>query len=133
MGDEFSDNDISIKNLPKIYRRDRGNRGGGVIIYHRESIVTKRLKEIEPPDSEIVCLDIQMPNSPKHILLCHCYRPDTRQILDIISDLMDIHDYSLKNNFFMSIFVGDFNTGCWQESAGACMGWVLEPPLSMWQ
>ena len=26
-----------------------------------------------------------------------------------------------------------FNTGCWQEAAGGPMGWVLDPPLSMWE
>ncbi len=56
-----------------------------------------------------------MPNSNKHILVTHCYRPDTRNVMDFSSDLIDVHDFALKNNYFMSVYVGDFNgkNDCW--------------------
>ncbi len=101
--------DITIGNMTNICRRDRGSRGGGVIIYARDSLVIKRLDNIEPLGSEIICLDVQMPNSPKHILLKQCYGPDTRDVLDFSIDLIDIHDYAVQNNYFMSVYIGDFN------------------------
>ncbi len=86
--------------------KHRGSRGGGVQIYASAKIVTKQLKNIEPNDSEILCLDIQLPDFPdKHILLSQCYRPDDRNIVDFVSDLYDIYEYSSKNNYFMNIFL----------------------------
>ncbi len=107
--DNYTEKDISIANMSKVCRRDRGSRGGGVIVYVRDSLVIKRLKNIEPQGSEIICLDIKMPNSPKHILLAQCYRPDTRDVMEFSSDLLDIHDFSVQNNYFMSVYLGDFN------------------------
>ncbi len=109
LSNEHTKKDIAISNMPQIFRRDRGTRGGGVIIYARESLVIKRLKNIEPQGSEIICLDIQIPNSPKHILLTQCYRPDTRDVLEFSYDLLEIHDFSTRNDYFMSVYVGDFN------------------------
>ncbi len=109
LSNDYSDKDINISNMTKIYRRDRGSRGGGVAIFARDSLVVKRLKHIEPSESEIICLDVQLPNSPKHILLTQCYRPDTRNVLDFSSDLLDIHDFSVQSNYYMSVYVGDFN------------------------
>ncbi len=106
----YSDDDVAIANMPNVLRRDRGSRGGGVQIYTTANIVTKRLRNIEPTGSEILCLDIQLPDCPtKHILLSQCYRPDDRNIMDFVSDLYDIYEYSTSNNYFMNIFVGDFN------------------------
>ncbi len=115
LGNDHSENEISIGSMTKIYRRDRGSRGGGVIVYARDSLVIQRLQNIESLESEIICLDVQMPNSSKHILITHCYRPDTRDMLEFSNDLIDIHDFSVKNKYFMSVYIGDFNgkNECW--------------------
>ncbi len=110
LSNAYLNKDIEIAGLSQIFRRDRGSRGGGVAIFANNSVVMKRLTEIEPPNSEILCVDIHLPNSPnKHILLAQCYRPDDRDMVDFLIDLMDIHEFSSRNNYFMTIFVGDFN------------------------
>ncbi len=104
------DTDIAISGLPQVFRRDRGTRGGGVAILASNKVVINRLTALEPPDSEIICLDMHIANSPnKHILLAQCYRPDDRDVVDFVEDLMNINDYSIQNNFYMNIFIGDFN------------------------
>ncbi len=106
----FSDDDIAIAGLPQIFRRDRGARGGGVVVYASNRVVVKRKHEIEPADSEIICLDVHVANSTnKHILLAQCYRPDDRDMMDFLVDLMNIYEFSLRNHYFVNLFVGDFN------------------------
>ncbi len=106
----FSDDDIAIDGLPQVRRRDRATRGGGVAVYASNRVVINRLHHIEPTDSEILCLDVHVANSTdKHILLAQCYRPDDRDIVDFVADLMDIYDYSVRNNYFANLFIGDFN------------------------
>ncbi len=108
--DNHSDENIIISGLPQVFRRDRGSRGGGVTIYANNRVVINRLQHIEPTESEIICLDIHMANSPnKHILLAQCYRPDDRDMVDFVNDLVDIYDYSIRNQYFMNLFLGDFN------------------------
>ncbi len=110
LNDNYSDNDISIADMPLVYRRDRGSRGGGVLVYASTNIVIKPLKDIQPTNSEIICLDIQLPDSQnKHILMSQCYRPDDRGIMDFASDLYDIYEYSNRHKYYMNIFIGDFN------------------------
>ncbi len=110
LGPNYTDKDISIAGFPQVKRRDRGSRGGGVVMYCKENIIIKRLREIEPSDSEILCLDLLLPDSSnKHVLLATCYRPDDRYIVDFICDLQDIFEYSLKMKYHQCIFVGDFN------------------------
>ncbi len=55
---DYTNKDIAIGNMTQIYRRDRGSRGGGVIVYAQDSLVIERLKPIEPPESEIICLSV---------------------------------------------------------------------------
>ncbi len=106
----YSDNDVAIADMPLIYRRDRGSRGGGVQIYASSGIVTKRLQNIEPTESEIICIGIQLPSpQDKHILLSQCYRPDDRDMVEFASDLLEIYEYSNRNKYFLNLFIGDFN------------------------
>ncbi len=82
LGPSHSDSDISIEGFSQVWRRDRGSRGGGVVVYAKDNIVINRIRDIEPPDSEILCLDLTLPNSAnKHVLLVTCYRPDDRDII----------------------------------------------------
>ena len=79
-------------------------------MYYKENLIVKRLRELEPPDSEILCLDLLLPDTTnKHVLLVTCYRPDDRNIVDFTSDLHDISDYSLRMKYHNCIFLGDFN------------------------
>ncbi len=110
LNNNFSDKDVAIAGMSQVYRRDRCSRGGGVQIYASANIVTKRLRHIEPINSEILCLDLQLPDFPdRHILLTQCYRPDDRGVVDFVCDLLDIYEYSTQNKYYMNIFVGDFN------------------------
>ncbi len=106
-----SDNLIAIDGLPKLFRRDRvGRTGGGVALYASNDINIRRLEEIEPPDSEIMCFDFQLPNKiNKHVFLCVCYRPQDKDIVDFASDFLDILEFTSGKGYYNFISIGDFN------------------------
>ena len=43
---------------PAQFRKDRTTLGGGLIVYVRNGIPVKRVKTFEPPNQEIICLEI---------------------------------------------------------------------------
>ncbi len=106
-----SDNLISINGLPKIFRRDRPDRtGGGIIVYSSDDINIRRISEIEPEESEIMCLEFQLPNKiNKFVFLCICYRPNDKNIIDFTSDLLDIYEYTSGKGYYNFLCIGDFN------------------------
>ena len=110
--DKHTDKDLKIETLPKLYRRDRNDRvGGGLALYASEDININRLNDYEPPDSEIMCFEFQLPNKfNKFVFLCLCYRPQDRDILDFCADLLDIHDSIQDKNYYNVMFIGDFNS-----------------------
>ncbi len=102
---------IGINGLQKIFRRDRDDRtGGGVLVYASNEINITRLEDIEPPDSEIMCLEFQIPNRPnKFAFLCVAYRPQDKNIIDFSSDLQDVYEYTSGKGYYNFLCIGDFN------------------------
>ena len=40
------------------FRRDRNKKGGGKIVFAREGIIAKKMKELEGKTSEIICMEL---------------------------------------------------------------------------
>ncbi len=79
-------------------------------MYASDKINITRLEDIEPPESEIMCLEFQIPNKTnKFVLLCVCYRPGDKNIIDFSSDLQDIYDYTSGKGYYNFMCIGDFN------------------------
>ncbi len=109
---EHKDELISIEPLPKLFRRDRcdDRTGGGLLVYATGDINIKRLENIEPEESEIICLEYQLPNKiNKFAFLCICYRPSDRDIISFCTDLMELHEYTADKGYYNVMFLGDFN------------------------
>jgi hypothetical protein len=84
----INSNEIDLEPFSIPFRRDRNRHGGGVAAYISTNIGATRLQNIEPAQSEILCLEVQLPGTPiKHLLLLACYRPPNKDMLDFLSDL----------------------------------------------
>ena len=57
---EFPDSQFVIEGYynPAQFRKDRTTHDGGLIVYVRNGIPVKRVKTFEPPNQEIICLEI---------------------------------------------------------------------------
>ena len=60
-----------------MYRRDRGTRGGGVLAYVTEDIISMRRHDLEVTDIEALWIEVRMRR--KRILICNIYRPPNAQ------------------------------------------------------
>ena len=58
--DEFPDSQCVIEGYyhPAQFRKDRTTHGGGLIVYVRNGIPVRQVKTFEPPNQEIICLEI---------------------------------------------------------------------------
>ncbi len=103
---------IKLASLPKLFRRDRvGKIGGGLLVYASNDINIKRLEEIEPVDSEIMCLEFQLPNKlNKFVFLCVCYRSQDKNIVDFAYDFQELYEYASDKGYYNFMAVGDFNS-----------------------
>ena len=55
------------------FRRDRNKRGGGKMVFVRNSIIAKRLESLEEKESETICIEITISN--KRWRITFVYRP----------------------------------------------------------
>ena len=79
------DKSISIPQYTQ-YRRERlTNRYGGLVTYIHTTLASKMIVEYDPADSEIMCHEIVC--TPRKLLICSCYRPQTRCPIDFLTDI----------------------------------------------
>ena len=66
------DNEIDIPSYV-LYRRDRGSRGGGVLVYASSSCRSWRRHDLEDDTTEAIWIEVRLMKNP--ILVCNIYRP----------------------------------------------------------
>ena len=104
----LNDSILSSEILPgyTIYRRDRLNRtGGGVLVAVKDNIRSTRHAELEPENTELIVIELIIPNS-KSVLLYTFYRPPNSApdvLLQLNSSLLSTRESSC------CILLGDFN------------------------
>ena len=72
--DTFPESQFFINGFSKPYRIDRNRNGGGVMIYVRQDIPSKRLSKHNLP-SDIECLRVEINLRKSKWLLCGTYHP----------------------------------------------------------
>ena len=97
---------LVIPGYHKPIRRDTSRHQGGSMVYIAENIPAIHKPEFEPTYSEIICVELRI-NSHK-ILICNCYRPQHRDIIDFCSDIESIIDAAC-HQYSSLIFMGDMN------------------------
>ena len=93
------DEEVSIPGYT-VFRKDRGSKGGGVIVYARDDLSVVRRSDLERPDVEGLWLEITLPKS-RSFLFGTFYRPRAHQSSDTIESL------SVENKEVLVL--GDFN------------------------
>ena len=73
------DEEVSIPGYT-VFRKDRGSKGGGVIVYARDDLSVVRRSDLERPDVEGLWLEITLPKS-RSFLFGTFYRPRTHRTL----------------------------------------------------
>ena len=112
--DQISDDNIKFPGYHEPIRKDRKDkRGGGVCAFISENIVRKRLPEIEPPDIDLLWVELKLAN--KRVLLGVGYRPP-RQSKAEVDQFMDQFTTSLNKAISLGaeslVILGDFNDRC---------------------
>ena len=114
LNDCFYDNEI----LPceyTIYRKDRGSRGGGVLIAVNKSISSTLISS--PSDLELVAINLDVGNSS--ITVCTVYVPPTASAVYHTNLLSYLRNLTLSVKSV--VIVGDFNFPdiCWSTLSGS--------------
>ena len=74
LDDSFPDSQFLIENYQfPPFRRDRNSKGGGKIVYVREGLFSKKLKQFESEFIETICIEIKI--SKKNWCILFAYRP----------------------------------------------------------
>jgi hypothetical protein len=112
--DQISNKLIEIPGYHEPERNDRKDRqGGGVCAYISENIVKKRLTEIEPPDIDLLWIELKLAN--KRVIMGVGYRPP-RQSKAEVEQFMDQFTSSLNKAINLGaeslVILGDFNDRC---------------------
>ena len=101
----FSTNQFHINGFSKPYRRDRDRNGGGIMIYIREDIPSRKLSPALPNDIETLFIEINL--RKYKWLLCGCYHPPNQADDYFFHNLgLGIDKYSQYDRFLLA---GDFN------------------------
>ncbi len=98
--------DLKIPGYHEPIRRDVSGHQGGILVYISEDTPALHRPDLEPQDSEIICIELQL-NRLK-VLVCHCYRAPHKDTLDFCSDVDTILENS-STEFNGFIMLGDTN------------------------
>ncbi len=101
-----SDEDIFINEYSKPIRRDNNHHQGGVLLYLSNSAPAKHRDDLEPPNSEIIAIELQL--QLECVLICNCYRPPHKDVIDFCGDIESIVENATPE-FKSFIFLEDKN------------------------
>ncbi|MES9994358.1 MAG: reverse transcriptase family protein [Candidatus Thiodiazotropha sp.] len=101
-----SNDTISLKEY-NLYRRDRvGDNHGGICVYVKQNVHSRRRHDIELPNIECVWVEVSTHN--KKILLGTFYRPPN-STQDVLSSIEDSISLAYDTNIQNILINGDFN------------------------
>ena len=106
LDNSIDNDDLVIPGYFPPIRRDISRHQQGTMVYLSKSLPAQRRENLEPQDSEIICVEIQV--GVRKILVCNCYRPPHKDVIDFCSDIDDIIA-SASNSYDEIIFIGDVN------------------------
>ena len=103
----ISDTDIELSGFKLPYRRDRqGDNHGGICVYVKDSIFSKRRPDLEMPDIE--CVWIEVSTRHKKLLLGIFYRPPSSSA-DVLASNKNSVGLAYDTNISDILVTGDFN------------------------
>ena len=111
--DSSVDVDLNIPGYHQPLRKDFNRHQRGIMVYISQSLPARRREDLEPPNTEIICVEVQA--NKQKFLICNCYRVPYYSIIDFGNDINSIIENALPE--FQDIFIlGDMNarnSGFW--------------------
>ncbi len=98
--------DLMVPGYVAPKRRDNNGHQGVVLVYMSVNALAQHRQDLESPNSEIIVVELQLKNTK--VLICNCYRPPHKDIIDFTTDIEHIVDTALPE-FQSIIFLGDMN------------------------
>ena len=117
LNENVADDNIELENYV-TYRKDRGERGGGVLIYANAALPCKRRRDLEREGIELLWLEICF--KPKPIMIGVCYRPpgmNRPQATHFIDELQESIRMTKDLNCDGIFLLGDLNDRCTEWTA----------------
>ena len=105
----FPDSQFFIENYqnPKDYRKDRTKDGGGLVTFIKNGIPCRRISKMEPPDLEIMCIEIDFGRRKWAII--SVYRQATKQTPKVFFDGLTNCVEKVTNVYDNIMIIGDIN------------------------
>ena len=103
----FQQTQFYMSGFSKSYRVDRNNKGGNILLYIREGILSKSIL-VSFDSNKLKYLLVEINLRKKKWLLVYCYNPHksfSKDSLTIISKEID----SLSSRYENFLIIGDFN------------------------
>ncbi|MCG8046167.1 MAG: reverse transcriptase domain-containing protein [Candidatus Thiodiazotropha endolucinida] len=114
LDDRTSDEDIRIDNF-KLFRRDRpGDHHGGICVYIRSNVYSKRRDDLELPNIECIWIEVSISN--KKQLIGTFYRPPNSPNA-VLSSFEDSIGLAFDSNIQNILLTGDFNLDTLKETS----------------
>ena len=101
-----SDDNNYTDGYSKPIRRDNNHHQGGVLVYLSNSVPAKHRSDLEPLNSEIIAIELQLQH--EKVLICNCYRPPHKDVIDFCADIEAVIENATPE-FKSFIFLGDTN------------------------
>ena len=102
----FDANKLLVNGYQQPIRRDNTSHSCGSMLYIANNTPATRKVHLEPTDSEIICVELQIKKIKE--LVCSCYRPQHRDMIDFCHDIETIIDNG-SNTYQSFVFLGDMN------------------------
>ena len=96
------------------YRKDRTKHGGGIMVFVKNDLITKRKQEFESDSVEIVSLELTI--SRKKWIIFSFYRPPKSNIANFFSELSKCVDKATRR-YENVVLMGDTNIDTSEEKA----------------
>ena len=97
---------FSIDGYHDPIRKDFNRHQRGIMVYISKSTPAVRREDLEPANSESICVELQLRN--KKVLVVNCYRVQDYDVVDFCADTDSIID-SASEEFDEIVFLGDMN------------------------
>ena len=113
LNNSFPENQFLIEGYSRPYRLDRTEKGGGIILYIREHIPSRKINVDFLPKIEGFFIEINLKKA-KWLLLCS-YNPHKKMIQDHVNAISRQYD-SLSEKYENFLLLGDLNSEVSEDS-----------------
>ena len=123
LNSEFPDAQFKIEGYRfPPFRKDRDEYGGGLMIFVRNYIITRRLHDFEPKDLKCICIELTL--SKKKWVIFSVYRPQSENVSGFFDKLANSIDRAIST-YDNVVIMGDININT-QDHQSQCINRLFQ-------